>query len=318
MSVIMSGLSSGFRPRGTTFPFASLMRRQSCRQEVASFASRSSWLSEKRKLHRFNKTLKVSKRMVSTSRPTLKSFVAADICVRKQKSYPKNAPEPSVPAYLEKVYWWAYLHPNAIRTFERQWLVNLILWGNYTALRDASLDALSTPNTNTVAGDTLQVACVYGDFTQFLADRLAFSASLTVVDVAPIQIENLTNKLNDTTFDKVHLQLADAANLQYPDDSFDQVVLFFLLHEMPVSYRKQALREAVRVLKPKGRMVITDYHQPSSAPLTHFMRLILQTLEPFAMDLWHNEIQEWLPEEVTIEKELYFGGLYQRVVVIKQ
>ena len=31
-----------------------------------------------------------------------------------------------LPAYLQQVYWWAYLHPAAVRIFERQWLVNLI------------------------------------------------------------------------------------------------------------------------------------------------------------------------------------------------
>jgi len=34
---------------------------------------------------------------------------------------------PAIPDYLEKVYWWAYLRPGAVRFFERQWLVNLIL-----------------------------------------------------------------------------------------------------------------------------------------------------------------------------------------------
>jgi hypothetical protein len=27
-------------------------------------------------------------------------------------------------------YRWAYVHPKAVWFFERQWLVNLILWGN--------------------------------------------------------------------------------------------------------------------------------------------------------------------------------------------
>ena len=38
-----------------------------------------------------------------------------------------HCPPVLVPDYLEKTYWWAYTHPNAVRVFERQWLVNLIL-----------------------------------------------------------------------------------------------------------------------------------------------------------------------------------------------
>ena len=70
------------------------------------------------------------------------------------------APLP-IPRYLEQVYWWAYVHPNAVQLFEREWLVNLILFGNYGRLRDAALAELGEQ----VTGHTLQVACVYGDFT---------------------------------------------------------------------------------------------------------------------------------------------------------
>ena len=68
------------------------------------------------------------------------------------------APKESVviPQYLENTYWWAYLHPNAVRLFERQWLVNLILWGNFAKLRDAALQEMGT----VIEGNVLQVACV--------------------------------------------------------------------------------------------------------------------------------------------------------------
>ena len=53
-----------------------------------------------------------------------------------------NYPPPSVPIpdYLERVYWWAYVRPWAIRIFERRWLVNLILFGNYSRLIDVALE----------------------------------------------------------------------------------------------------------------------------------------------------------------------------------
>ena len=44
------------------------------------------------------------------------------------------------PHYLHKHYWWAYVHPRAVWFFERQWLINLILYGNYAKLRDATLE----------------------------------------------------------------------------------------------------------------------------------------------------------------------------------
>ena len=72
-----------------------------------------------------------------------------------------------VPGYLAKTYWWAYVHPRAVKVFERQWLVSAILWGNFGRLRDAALDALG----ERLPGRTLQIACVYGDLTEHLARR---------------------------------------------------------------------------------------------------------------------------------------------------
>src|SRR5215831_13329339 len=94
----------------------------------------------------------------------------------------------AVPAYLHTYYWWAYVHPQAVRVFERQWLANAILWGNYARLRDAALAEFD----GDLAGRTLQVACAYGDLTTRLCAALpATGATLDVIDVLPIQIENL-------------------------------------------------------------------------------------------------------------------------------
>ncbi|HTM61617.1 MAG TPA: methyltransferase, partial [Burkholderiales bacterium] len=93
----------------------------------------------------------------------------------------------AVPRYLAETYWWAYVHPNAVRLFERQWLVNLILWGNFSRLRDAALDALG----ERLDGRTLQIACVYGDLTNRLRARLTTGGSLDVVDVLRVQLDNL-------------------------------------------------------------------------------------------------------------------------------
>ena len=216
----------------------------------------------------------------------------------------------AIPSYLLDTYWWAYVHPRAVRLFERQWLVNLILWGNFARLRDAALDALGA----SPAGRTLQVACVYGDFTPRLAERLAADATLDVVDVLPIQLANLRRKLAPAA--SVNLINRDAADLGFEDHSYDRVVLFFLLHEMPLEVRKRTLAEAARVLKPGGQLVIVDYHRPGAwHPLRSVMKWILRNFEPFAMDLWRHEVSEWLPEGAAVRKETFYGGLYQKLVI---
>ena len=67
---------------------------------------------------------------------------------------PLSPAELEVPHYLNAHYWWAYIHPTAVHVFERQWLVNVILWGNYARLRDAVMAEIG----DTLPGRTLQVA----------------------------------------------------------------------------------------------------------------------------------------------------------------
>jgi len=226
-------------------------------------------------------------------------------------------PVPPLPVYLQQTYWWAYLHPASVRFFERQWLVNLILWGNFAPLRDAALQELE-PFKN---GNILQVACVYGDFTERLTQRLEPDGRLDVVDVAPVQLENLQAKLNSDT-SRVSLHHQDSTHLRFADASYDCVVVFFLLHEQPENVRVRTIAQALRVVKPGGKVVFVDYHRPTALnPFRYVMIPILASLEPFAMDLWRREITDWLPDEArdaVIDKQTFFGGLYQKVVITRK
>ena len=202
-----------------------------------------------------------------------------------------------------------------MKLFERQWLVNLILWGNFGRLRDAALDALG----ERLDGRTLQIACVYGDLTARLRSRLNPGGGLDIVDVLRVQLDNLGRKLPGDP--RVGLILSDSAALELPSASYDRALLFFLLHEQPEEVRRRTLSEALRILKPGGRLVIVDYHRPSPRNLLYLpMAAILKTLEPFAMDLWRREVSAWFPQDApvhSLEKKTAFGGLYQLLTLTR-
>jgi ubiquinone/menaquinone biosynthesis C-methylase UbiE len=206
------------------------------------------------------------------------------------------------------------LHPKALHFFEREWVVNLILWGNMRKLTRTVLDEMDLPANSRV----LQVACVYGEFSSLLAGHLASNGSqLDLVDVAPIQLQNAREKL--AQHKNVHYHHQDSSALTLPADSFDQTVVFFLLHEQPEEVRRKTVAEAIRVTRPGGKVIFVDYHGPRrSNPFRYVMKPILTWLEPFAMDLWRQELPAFMPASVRAEQlqsEFYFGGLYQKIIL---
>ena len=229
---------------------------------------------------------------------------------------PARAAAPAhIPYYLSAHYWWAYVHPRAVQVFERQWLVNLILWGNYPRLSEAALEELG----ETLPGTTLQVACVYGDLTKRLCARAAAGQGrVDIVDVLPIQLANLRSKLPPEA--PARLMPMNSADLGMPADSYDRVLVFFLLHEQPRSVRQRTLSEVARVVKPGGKIVVIDYARPRWwNPLRYLWGPVLALLEPFALDLWRHDVAAWLPAACwkALRRRSFFGGLYQQLVIAK-
>lgn len=220
---------------------------------------------------------------------------------------------PDIPHYLQAHYWWAYVHPRAVHVFERQWLVNLILWGNYKRLCNAVLHDYG----HDLPGRTLQIACAYGDLTPRLVNCVASGGSLEIADILPIQLENLAKKLPRDA--PVQLHCMDSAALGFADASFDRALLFFLLHEQPQAVREKTLAEALRVIRPGGTLTIVDYAPLSRVnPLRYLWKPVLDRLEPFAHDLFSEEVSAWLPKDGrfrTVGDQRFFGGMYQMLTL---
>ena len=79
------------------------------------------------------------------------------------------------------------------------------------------------------------------------------------------------------------------------------------------------IRADIDLIGIRSLIGIRLYHRPRRwHPLLAVMRAVLRRLEPFALDLWNTEIEEYLPEGAalgSVDKKTYFGGLYQKVVL---
>jgi ubiquinone/menaquinone biosynthesis C-methylase UbiE len=139
--------------------------------------------------------------------------------------------------------------------------------------------------------------------------------SIDIVDVLPIQLKNLRRKLPAVA--PARLLAMDAKDLKLPNASYDRAIVFFLLHEQPREWRERTLSEVYRVVKPGGKIIIVDYARPYWwHPLRYLFPVLLAAFEPFALDLWREELTGWLSSSLAtvVRRRRFFGGLYQLVV----
>ncbi|MGH3876445.1 MAG: methyltransferase domain-containing protein [Actinophytocola sp.] len=104
----------------------------------------------------------------------------------------------------------------------------------------------------TLAGAVLELGPGYGITTQWLLDR---GARLTAIEVDP----KLAADLRTRFADQVDVHEGDGAALPLPDETFDAVVCFTMLHHVPSPEQQDRLfAEAARVLRPGGVFAGSD------------------------------------------------------------
>lgn len=100
----------------------------------------------------------------------------------------------------------------------------------------------------------LDVACGRGK-SSFILHCLQPTASITGMDLLPHNVrvaETLFTQLNNLSY-----VCGDAGDIPFPDGTFDRLMCIEAAFHFPD--RAQFLREAYRVLRPGGRMVVVDF-----------------------------------------------------------
>lgn len=216
-----------------------------------------------------------------------------------------------LPDYLKTTYSWAYLNPVSRALFDQWFVVQGILWGNAGKLVRAVLEEVEPGQ------HVLQTACVYGTFSNQLAEYLGPQGALEVIDVAPIQVHHTRRKLKKLP--QARVRLADAA--RPGDGTYDAVCCFFLLHEVPRDYKTEIVDALLQAIRPGGKVVFVDYHRPNPRhPLKGLMKMVFAALEPYAHEIWDEEIARYATngDAYSWRKSTFFGDLYQKVVVTRR
>jgi ubiquinone/menaquinone biosynthesis C-methylase UbiE len=98
-------------------------------------------------------------------------------------------------------------------------------------------------------------ACVVdvGGGTGIFRACLPSSVSYTCLDIDPVKLKGFHSK-----FPQERALLADALQLPMKSRSVDVALCIAVIHHIPDAYVDQLFGEAMRILKPRGRVVVLD------------------------------------------------------------
>lgn len=117
-------------------------------------------------------------------------------------------------------------------------------------------------------GRVLDIGSGTGTMTRLLKQR-APSAAVHGVDPDPEILAIAQRKAQQEKLDIAYAH-GTAQRLPFPDQHFDLVTSSLMFHHLRREAKEAMLREVLRVLKPRGKFVLTDFGKPKHKLLMPF------------------------------------------------
>ena len=91
------------------------------------------------------------------------------------------------------------------------------------------------------------------------------STEITGIDLSDKMLEVGKAKVKKAHLPNVTLRQMDATALEFKANSFDTVLISLVLHELDEDLAGRLIREAKRVLKDNGRIIVTEWERPAKS-----------------------------------------------------
>ena len=122
---------------------------------------------------------------------------------------------------------------------------------------------------------------------------------ITAIDISEKMLHYAKQKVKELNLNnKIEFIQADSENLPFSDNSFDIATMGFGIRNC--IYPEKALSEIYRVLKPKGKLVILEFSEPTRTPGHFLIRFYLKNLVPIlGRTISHNKFAyNYLPKSI--------------------
>lgn len=105
------------------------------------------------------------------------------------------------------------------------------------------------------------------------------NSKIVGVDLSTDMLVVAREKVNKENLANVRLYRMDATQMNFKDESFDKVLLSLVLHETDEELAKKIIREAMRVMKPDGELVVTEWERSDNF-IKKILFIPIEILEP--------------------------------------
>lgn len=169
---------------------------------------------------------------------------------------------------------------------------NKVVRGNWLQVIERHYQQYSK---NTTINDILDIGCSVGVSTRFLADKFP-SAKVTGLDLSPyfLAVAQFKEKGRAPRKNPISWVHAKGEATGLPPNSFDIVSLAYVIHECPTRAIIGLVKEAFRILRPGGMLVLTDNSPKSKIlqELSPVLFTLMKSTEPFLDEYYTTDVEE--------------------------
>ncbi len=138
------------------------------------------------------------------------------------------------------------------------------------------------------AKNIIDLCCGTGEQLRILEEE---NMERTGVDLSQAMLA----RARQTSPDSIQYIEANACCLPLPDAAYDGIIISFALHEKTADHCEQIFREACRLLKPDGFIIIADYSTPPSGFLSGmFGKILIPAIERSAGSEHYRNYKYWM------------------------